>query len=83
MLSNCCRFTAQALMKQSKDMICVFHRIADKSNHQGPLSMGFPRQECWSGLHFLLQGILLIQGSNLGLLHCRQILYCHTTKEAP
>ena len=27
------------------------------------------------GYHFLLQGIFLTQGSNLGLLHCRQILY--------
>ena len=26
--------------------------------------------------HALLQGILLTQRSNLGLLHCRQILYC-------
>ena len=24
----------------------------------------------------LLQGIFLTQGSNLGLLHCRQLLYC-------
>ena len=31
------------------------------------------------GCHFLLQGLFLIQGLNLGLLHCRQILYrlCH------
>ena len=28
------------------------------------------------GCHSLLQGIFLTQGSNLGLLHCRQILYC-------
>ena len=28
-----------------------------------------------SGVHFLLQGVFLIQGSNLGLVHCRQILY--------
>ena len=28
------------------------------------------------GCHFLLQGIFPTQGSNLGLLHCRQIL-CH------
>ena len=28
------------------------------------------------GCHALLQGILLIQALNLGLLHCRQILYC-------
>ena len=27
------------------------------------------------GCHFLLQGIFLTQESNLGLLHCRQILY--------
>ena len=40
-----------------------------------PLSMGFSRQEYWSGCHFLLQGIFLIQRSNLNLLHCRQILY--------
>ena len=26
---------------------------------QAPLSMGFPKQECWSGLPFLLQGIFL------------------------
>ena len=30
---------------------------------QAPLSMGFPRQESWSGLHFLLQGIVPTQGS--------------------
>ena len=33
-----------------------------------PLSMGFSRQECWSGCHALLQGIFLTQGSNLCLL---------------
>ena len=27
------------------------------------------------GSHSVLQGIFLTQGSNLGLLHCRQILY--------
>ena len=43
---------------------------------QTPLSMEFSRQEHWSGLHALLQGIFLTQGSNPGLLHCRQILYC-------
>ena len=40
-----------------------------------PLSMGFSRQEYWSGLPFPSQGDLPIPG----LLHCRQILYhlCH------
>jgi len=37
--------------------------------HQAPLSMGFPRQEYWSGCHCLLQRILPNQGSNLCLLH--------------
>ena len=43
-----------------------------------PLSVGFPRQGHQSGLHFLLQGIFLTQGSNLHflyLLHCSWILY--------
>ena len=43
--------------------------------HQAPLSMGFSRQEYWSGLHFLLQGTFLTWRSNPGLLHCRLILY--------
>ena len=36
---------------------------------QAPLSMGFFKQEYWSGLHALLQGIFLTQGSNQRLLH--------------
>ena len=35
------------------------------------------------GCHFLLQGIVPIQGSNLSLLHCRQILYPVRPREAP
>ena len=42
---------------------------------QTPLSMGFPRQGYWSGCHSFLQGIFQTQGQNLGLLHCRWILY--------
>ena len=51
---------------------------------QAPLSMGFSRQEYWSGLHFLLQGIFPTQGSNLHLLyllHCRWILYRWTARK--
>ena len=36
-------------------------------DHQAPRPMGFSRQEYWSGLHALLQGIFLIQGLNLHL----------------
>ena len=42
---------------------------------QAPLSMGFSRQEYWSGLPFPSPGDLSNQGIELGLLHCRQILY--------
>ena len=41
---------------------------------QAPLSMGFSRQEYWSDCHSLLQGIFPTQGSNPGILHCRQTL---------
>ena len=34
-----------------------------------------PDKNTGAGSHFLLQGIFPTQGSNLGLLHCRQILY--------
>ena len=45
----------------------------------------FPGTDTGVGCHFLLQGICLIQGSNLHLLcllHCRQILYHQATREA-
>ena len=36
----------------------------------------FPGKNTRVGCHFLLHGIFLTQGSNLGLLHYRQSLYC-------
>ena len=45
--------------------------------HQAPpLSIGFSRQEYWSGLSSPSPGIFPNQGSNSGFLHCRQTLYC-------
>ena len=35
----------------------------------------FPGKNTGVGFNFLIQGLLLIQGSNLGLPHCRQTLY--------
>ena len=43
--------------------------------YQAPQSMGFSRQEYWSGLPVPSQGIFPTQGSNSGLLYCRHILY--------
>ena len=42
-----------------------------------------PGKNTGVGSHSLLQGIFLIQGSNGGLLHCRQILYHLSHQEAP
>ena len=52
---------------------------------QALLSVGFSKQEYWSGLPCPPPGIFPTQGSNLGLLwllHCRQILYHWATREA-
>ena len=52
--------------------------LCDPMDYSPPgssLSMGFSRQEYWGELCVLLQEIFLIQKSNPGLLHCRQVLY--------
>ena len=51
--------------------------------HQAPLSMEFSRQEYWSWQPPLYQGIFPTQGSNLGLLHCRQILKHRSHQGSP
>ena len=43
--------------------------------YQDPQSMGFSRQECWSGLPFPSARDLPDPGIEPGLLHCRQMLY--------
>ena len=43
--------------------------------HQAPPSIGFSRQEYWSGLPFPSPGNLPDQWSNPGPPHCRQTLY--------
>ena len=59
----------QCQLAQSCLTLCDSRTIAC----QAPLSMGFSGQGV--GCHFLLQGIFPAQGLNLGLLHCRPILY--------
>ena len=54
------------LMLRCFSSVCLFATLWSIAL-QAPLSMGFSRQEYW-GCHALLQGILLIQGSNLHLL---------------
>ena len=42
---------------------------------QAPLSLGFSRQEYWSGLPYPPPGGILTQGLNFHLLHCRRIFF--------
>ena len=46
-------------------------------------SWDFPCKDTGMVCHFLLQGILPTKGSNLGLLHCRQILYRRSYQRSP
>jgi len=80
---------ARDLFKKIRDTKGIFHASEVKSlGHvqlfatlwtvacQAPLSMGF-------SCHFLLQGIFPMQGSNPGLLHCRQMLYTLSHQGSP
>ena len=62
--ANCCYF-------QSLNRVQLFVTVARHAS----LSMGFPRQEYWSGLPCPPPGIFLTQGSHLCLLGWRQSLY--------
>ena len=53
---------------------------------QAPLSLGLPRQEYWSGCHFVLQGIFLTRDwTHISCVSCigRWILYHYTTWKTP
>ena len=52
----------------SRYLVTKQHAVPRTIAHRAPL-MGFPGQEYWSGLPFLLQGIFPAQGSNPCLLH--------------
>ena len=69
--------------------VCVTHSVVSNSlkPHGVPLSMGFPRQEYWSGLPCSPPGNLPDSGiepmSPESLLHCRWIIYHWATGGAP
>ena len=50
---------------------------------RSPCPWNPPGKNTGVGCHFLLQGMFLTQGSNPGLLHCRQILYCLSHQGRP
>ena len=68
----------KALIAQSYPILC---NPMDWSLPDSSVLGIFPGKNTGVGSHFLLQGIFLTQGLNLGLLPGRQILYClsHTS----
>ena len=79
---------AQTHVHQVSDAIQPSHPLALHLSHHvrlfatlwtvarlAPLLWDSPGQNTGVGCHFLLQGIFLTQGSNPGLLCCRQMLY--------
>ena len=69
-------------------LVCVSCSVMSDSEtpwtvaHPAPLSMGFPRQEYWSGLPFPTPGIFATEGLNLGLLHWQADITVWATREA-
>ena len=69
-------------------MLCVSHSVVSDtlwphgcSPPSSSVHAIFPSNNTGVGCHFLPQGIFLIQGSNRGLLHCRQTFTVWATRE--
>ena len=76
--------TAERKMKVKSES--VNHSVVSDSlrpHGQTPWSLKFPSKHTGVGSHSLLQGISWTQGSNPGLLHCRQILDCLNHQGSP
>ena len=65
---------------ESVTQSCPIFATPRKIGHEAALSMGFTRQEYWSGSPFPPPGDLP-QGLNPGLLHCSWVLYCLPTRD--
>ena len=66
----------------SLNHIQLFWDPVDSSPSGSSVHGILPGKNTGVGCHFLLHGFFLIQGSNPGLWHCRQILYCLSHREA-
>ena len=61
----------------------VFQSIIVSNNSDLIFYQNSPSKNTEVGTHSLLWGIFLTQGLNLGLLHCRQILYSQSHQGHP
>ena len=69
------RFTVRATREARKEKWKLLSHVWLFATLWTVQSMEISRPEQWSGSFSLLQGIFPTQGSNLGLPHCRRILY--------
>ena len=70
----------KTLVAQSCPALCNPHGLQPA---RLPCPWDSPSKSTGVGCHFLIQGIFPTQGSNLGLLYCRQILYCLSHQGSP
>ena len=75
---TCC--TVLRLVTQWSTTLC-YHM--DCSPPGSSVHADSPGKNTGVGCHALLQGIFHTQGSNPGLPHCRQILYCQSHQRSP
>ena len=69
--------TVENYKVKMKSLSCVrLFAIPWTVAYHAPPSVGFSRQEYWSGLPFPSPGYLPNLGLNPGLPHCRQMSYC-------
>ena len=71
------------MTRRSKETVLQRRHTNGQQPQEKMLSVGnyfFPGKNTRVGCHFSLQGIFLTQGSNLGLPHGRQTLYCLSHK---
>ena len=79
-----CHFLLQCMKVKVKSPSCVWLLATPwTAAHQAPLSIGFPKQEYWSGLPFPSTGDIHDPGTEPSLLNCRQILYCLSLQGSP
>ena len=68
-------------------LMCVYPVVSDSVTpwpvHGSSVHEDSPDKNTGVGCHTLLQRIFQTQGSNSGLLPCRQILYCLSHQESP
>ena len=64
------------LMVNLKELVAQSCQLLNSMDYNPPgCPWDSPGKKTGADSHALLQGIISTQGSNLGLLHCRQILY--------